>query len=219
MKYIRKILNFIPRYAAKPLLFLLAFNMVAYCLPNFLPVVPKYDMTLPIDRQIPAIPLFSYVYVLSYAYWVFNYILICRESQKTCIRFVTAEVMGKAVCFLMFLLVPCTFARPSADALTGPGAWLLKLIYALDEPTRLIPSIHCYASWMCVRPLISRKFAYVPVWYKICSFFITLLICVSTLYTRQHVIVDVFAGVALGEIVWLVSGFMFRNTSKDVSAK
>ena len=219
MKLISRILNFIPPYAKKPLLFLLAFNMLAYFLPTVLPIEPRFDMTLPIDLKIPVIPVFSYIYVASYAYWAFNYILICRKSELICKRFVTAEVMGKAVCFLAFVLIPCTFARPAADTLSGPGAWLLKIVYAMDEPTRLIPSIHCYASWMCVRPLMSKDMRFVPAWYKLFSFVFTLLICLSTLYTRQHVIVDVFAGVLLGEIVWWVSGLMFKDKSKDVAGK
>ncbi len=216
MKFIKKILDFIPGYARMPLLLLLAFNMVAYCLPSILDVAPKYDMTLPIDEKIPAIPVFSYIYVISYAYWAFNYILICRNNERMCRRFVTAEVMGKAVCFLMFMLVPCTFARPAADTLSGPGAWLLKLVYAMDEPTRLIPSIHCYASYMCARPLFSKSFRSFPLSYKLFSVVFTLLICLSTLYTRQHVIVDVFAGIALGEIVWIISHFIFKDNSKEV---
>lgn len=219
MKLIRKILDFIPGYARRPLLFLLAFNMAAYCLPSVLNVEPRFDMTLPIDLKIPAVPLFSYVYIISYAYWAFNYILICRNGKAMCRRFVTAEVMGKAVCFLMFMLIPCTFARPAADTLSGPGAWLLRLVYAMDEPTRLIPSIHCYASYMCVRPLFSREFKSFPLSYKLFSLVFTLLICLSTLFTRQHVIVDVFAGILLGEIVWLISSLIFKDKQKEVQDK
>lgn len=213
MKLIRKVLDFIPDYAKKPLLFLLCFNMAAYCLPSILPIEAKFDFTLEIDRRIPAVPVFSYIYIISYAYWVFNYILICRKSPLYSKRFVTAEVLGKAVCFICFMLIPCTFSRPAADTLSGPGAWLNKIIFMMDEPTRLIPSIHCYASWMCVRPLLGKGFDYVPRWYKIFSFVLTILICLSTLFTRQHVIVDCFAGLLLGEIVWLVTGSI---TKKEV---
>lgn len=219
MNFIKKILAFIPEYAKKPLLLLLAFNMLAYFLPAFIPLEPKYDFTLPIDLKIPALPVFSYIYILAFAYWVFNYILICRAGKTTCVRFVTAEAMGKAICFLFFLLLPCTFARPSADTLSGAGAWLLKIVYALDEPTRLFPSIHCYASWLCVRPLFSKEFRLIPSFYKAFSLLFTLLICASTLFTHQHVIVDVFAGILLGEIVWFVSGVIFNDKTKDVAGK
>ncbi len=219
MKMLKKIAGFIPNYARWPLLCVLAFNMLAYFLPSVLNIEPRFDMTLPIDLKIPAVPVFSYIYVISYAYWVCNYILICRESKLTCKRFATAEMMGKAVCFLAFVLVPCTFDRPAADTLSGPGAWLLKIVYAMDEPTRLIPSIHCYASWMCVRPLFSKRFSHIPVWYKGFSLVLTLLICLSTLFTRQHVIVDVFAGILLGEIVWILAVRLFKDEKKEVAGR
>ena len=215
MKFIRRILDLIPKHARKPLLIVLAINMLAYFLPSILNVAPKYDMTLPIDLTIPAVPIFSYIYVISYAFWVVNYILIAGKSKEMCRRFVTAEITGKVVCFLMFMLVPATFARPAADTLSGPGAWLLKIVYMMDEPTRLIPSIHCYASYMCVRPLFSKEFRSFSFSYKLFSLIMMILICLSTLFTRQHVIVDVFAGVALGEIVWLISALLFKGDKKE----
>ena len=45
------------------------------------------------------------------------------------------------------------------------------------------------------------------------------MICASTLFTHQHVIVDVFAGILLGEIVWFVSGVVFNDKTKDVAGK
>lgn len=206
MTFIKKIPGFIPGYARKPLLFLLALNMAAYCLPSFLPVEPRFDFSLPIDGKIPSIPVFSYIYVIAYVYWVFNYILISSRSKAICFRFVCAEAAGKAICFLMFVFLPSTFARPAADTLSGPGAWLNRLIFMLDEPTRLIPSIHCYASWMCVRPLLGKSGEGICTAYKVFSMILTLLICLSTLFTRQHVVADVFAGLLLAEAVWLASG-------------
>ena len=42
--------------------------------------------------------------------------------------------------------------------------------------------------------------------WKICSAVIAVSVFCATLTTKQHVIVDVFAGVALAELCWLVSG-------------
>ena len=45
----------------------------------------------------------------------------------------------------------------------------------------------------------------VPGWYKIVSVMIAVLVFVSTLVTKQHVIVDVIGGVAVAELTWFVS--------------
>ena len=67
----------------------------------------------------------------------------------------------------------------------------------------LFPSIHCLVSWFCFIGIISD--IKIPKWYKVISFLSALAVFVSTLTTRQHVIVDVVGGVALAQICYLIA--------------
>ena len=86
---------------------------------------------------------------------------------------------------------------------TGLGADMLRLLYDMDYPVNLFPSIHCLASWMCfVAVRSSRR---LPLWYKWVTGVIAGLICFSTLAVKQHVIADVAAGIFLAEVLMFLS--------------
>ena len=117
-------------------------------------------------------------------------------------RFFTADLYARIICFLFFVFYPTTNVRPE---LVGNGIFVqgMRFLYQIDKPVNLFPSIHCMASWFCCIGIRGDK--KVPVWYKIVSVMIAVLVFVSTLVTKQHVIVDVIGGVAVAELTWFVS--------------
>ena len=106
------------------------------------------------------------------------------------------------ICFLFFVFYPTTNVRPE---LVGNGIFVqgMRFLYQIDKPVNLFPSIHCMASWFCCIGI--RRDKKIPVWYKIVSVMIAVLVFVSTLVTKQHVIVDVIGGVVVAELTWFVS--------------
>ncbi len=153
----------------------------------------KLNMTTPLDELIPVVPTWVLVYVGAFLFWIAGYVLLARGENWYTIM--TGEVMAKLLCGVIFVALPTTNLRPTLG--TEPCDRLLGLIYALDAPTNLFPSIHCLESWICFAGLRGRRD--VPRWYRVFSLVAALLICVSTVLTRQHVLADVVAGVLLAE--------------------
>lgn len=158
------------------------------------------DMTTALDRMLPFCPGWSVVYVGAYLFWAAGYVYLARGRDWY--RVMTAEVLAKLVCGACFLLLPTTNQRPGLTG-EGLGVGLLGLIYALDRPANLFPSIHCLESWLCCAGL--GKGPEVPSWYRALSRTAALLICASTVLIRQHVLADVLAGVLLGEVMLRLS--------------
>lgn len=122
----------------------------------------------------------------------------------------SADFLAKLVCLLCFLVYPTTNIRPD---ITGTSLWdeLIRFLYRVDAADNLFPSIHCLTSYFCFIAVRNNK--KIPRWYQVLSLFITISICLSTLTTKQHVLIDVAAGVLLAEISWLFvdkSGFSRR---------
>ena len=161
-----------------------------------------HDMTLPQDAIVPFQPWTVSIYFGSYILWFLSYWFFIYQSPRERNRFFLADTIGKFVCLGCFLLVPSTNVRP---AVTGTGFWdfLMRLLYAVDRPDNLFPSIHCLASWLCWASVQRNKF--VPAFIRWLLLVMAVLICLSTLTTRQHVMVDVFSGVTLAEICWWLS--------------
>lgn len=162
-----------------------------------------WHMALALDQAMPFLPWTVAVYVGAYIFWVFNYLLAVRRGADRAWRLLAADILGKSVCLAAFLLLPTAAVRPAIPE-GAPLGGLLGLIYALDTPDNLFPSIHCLNSWLCWAAI--RGDRDIPAGYRAFSLVMTLAIALSTLTTKQHVLADVLAGVALGELCWQIAG-------------
>ena len=80
----------------------------------------------------------------------------------------------------------------------------MRFLYQVDAADNLFPSIHCLTSWFCYIGIRGRR--EVPKWYRVFSCLFALAVFISTLTTKQHVIIDVIAGAALAEVAYRVAG-------------
>ena len=161
-----------------------------------------YDLSLYIDECIPFLPFFIIFYVLAYAQWIFSYIYHCSESQESCYQLITSDLLSKTICIICFLLLPTTIIRPE---IYGSGFFekLTRLIFSIDSPVNLFPSMHCIMSWFCFRSSLSiRKPSFV---YSAIQFILSLLIFASTVFVKQHFFIDVVFGIAVAEVCWFVT--------------
>lgn len=194
-----------------PILLSLACNMIAYYGTRLLTANwVHHDITGFLDEKIPLIPWTIVIYFGCYLFWIVNYVIGCRQDQEKAFRFMSADFLAKIVCLLCFLVFPTTNIRPVIE---GNSLWdeLMRLLYRLDAADNLFPSIHCLTSYFCF--IAVRNNQKIPPWYQALSLFITISICLSTLTTKQHVLIDVIAGVLLAELSWLFvdkSGFSRR---------
>lgn len=197
-KWFEKVKDFIPSYAYKPLCCALILNFVAYYGTRvFTDSMVHYSFVSKIDQVIPFSSIFIIFYLLAYLQWIVGYIVISKESKEICYSVLFADVISKSVCMLCFLLIPTTMVR----AFVYPDNFssiLVSLVYQHDAPVNLFPSIHCLESWICFRGIMKMKT--IPVWCKWVMFIISILVCASTVLVKQHVFVDVIAGIAVAEL-------------------
>ena len=172
-----------------------------------------YDLSTALDERIPFVPWTIIIYLGCYLFWITNYIIGCRQDEQTAFCFISADLFVKAVCLLCFLVLPTTNTRPVIE---GSSIWEegMRLLYRIDAADNLFPSIHCLTSWFCY--IAVRKNRKISEGYRYLSLFIALSICMSTLTTKQHVIVDVAGGIGLSEISYFLvekTGFARRYRS------
>lgn len=162
-----------------------------------------HNMTLPIDEWIPLVPWTVVIYFGSYVFWGIGYCVCGLREKEERNRFFCADMISKIVCLIFFLALPATNVRPE---ITDGGVWgfFMRLLYTIDSPDNLFPSIHCLASWLCWVGVRGRKD--IPWGFRLFSLLSAVAVCIVTLTTKQHVIVDTFAGILLAEIAYLVSG-------------
>lgn len=203
MRVINKIYKYIPQYSVKPLILCVIFNFTVYLgarLYNKHSIF--HNLTSYYDDKIPVVPIFVVIYFGSYVFWIVNYVLISNIDKDHCYRFLMADLLGKLICGIIYIKFPTTNIRPDITT-SGVFTDMLRFLYNADAADNLFPSIHCLVSWYCFAGL--RNCKSIPVWYRCFSLFIAVMICISTLATKQHVIIDVLGGVMLAELTWQLS--------------
>lgn len=194
----------LPKYAVIPLLCVVILNQVVY---NGAMIItknwPHYNLEIALDRKIPFVPWTIVIYFGCYFFGIVNYILAGRQKKSLVYRFCYAEMFAKLICFAFYLLLPTTNIRPE---ITGNGIWeqMVVWLYQIDMPSNLFPSIHCLVSWFCFIGVRGRND--ISKWYQCFSFLMAVAVFVSTLTTKQHVLVDVIGGVGIAEFCYWVSG-------------
>ena len=161
-------------------------------------VPPQYRNRL---GQKPSVcPQFLVVYFGCYLFWAVNYILIARQERHRVYQFLQ-EIFVKMYLPCLFLVYPTTNTRP---VITDAGLWnqAALWLYSVDSADKSVS----------VNPLSGKLVLLswhpgnqkVPVWYQRVSMVIAVLVFVSTLLTKQHVIADVAGGVILAELCFCI---------------
>ncbi len=197
------IFGVIPRYAALSLAVALAWNGVIYQGAILLRRGDTmWDMTTWLEQVIPFQPVWIIVYFGCFLFWGANYILISRRGKEEWFRFLWADLCAELVCGLFFILMPTTNVRPEVLG-TDLASQLVVLLYQVDPPQNLFPSIHCMVSWFCFIGVRSDR--RIPLWYRGFNCVFALAVCASTLFLKQHCVPDVFAGVLLAEATYAIA--------------
>lgn len=169
------------------------------------------NLTSSLDTATPFIPFFSLVYVSAYPFWYLTYYFLCSEDTKTARGIVIANVLAKLLSGAIFIIMPTCTVRPEITG-TGFGAFVLNIVYNADTPVNLFPSIHCLESWFCFT--FTRNKKNWPVGVRIYIFLHAFAICLSTVFTAQHVWIDILGGILVAELFSLL---MPHLTGKPLS--
>lgn len=152
---------------------------------------------LTLDRTVPLQPIWSLVYGSHFLLVVLPFLIVRQEEQIR--RTVLAYLMVWIIAYVCFLVYPTIAPRPVTVVGEGFFAWLVRLIYLSDPPYNCFPSLHVAHSFVsaltCYRVHRGVGIA-IGLW--------VLLIAVSTMYIKQHYILDVVVGILLAYVAYLV---------------
>ena len=161
-----------------------------------------YDLTTAADRFIPFHPGWVVIYLASFAFWIVGYCIVARQGKEHWYRFVLTNIMAKIVCGICFVVLPTTNVRPEIIG-NGICSQLMAMVYAMDTPTELFPSIHCLESWLCFIGVRGQKKA--PDWYRSFACVFAVMVFASTQFTKQHYLIDIIGALLLAEGCWFVA--------------
>lgn len=167
---------------------------------------------LTLDRAIPLQPGWMIAYG---SIWIFAFlpVFVVRQPALTR-RAMLAALTVIAIAYVGFLLYPTVLPR---SEMVGEGffARSLEVNYSLDPPYNCFPSLH--VAWAFVAALtcyrVHRGVGFVALsWAAI--------IGISTLFTKQHYVIDVIGGIAIAFAAYLLFLRDYpRNATADIDRR
>lgn len=155
-----------------------------------------------IDDIIPFLPIFIIPYIIWYVYVPLPMIIMCFADRRSFIKQCITLFSGMAICIVLFWLFPTAIDfRPDASG-NGFLLWLCRVIFSNDEPLNVCPSLHCYEA-ICIHiTTFSEPCMKKHKMLRIVSALVMIFICLSTVFVKQHSVIDVLWAVALALTVY-----------------
>jgi len=152
---------------------------------------------LALDRMVPVQPEWSVVYgSLFLAAFLPVFVVHQQELvRRTILAYLTVWLFSY-VCFLAY---PTIGPRPAKVIGEGFFVWALHAIYSSDVRYNCLPSLHvaqCFLAALTCYRVHRGVGAVAGVW--------AFLVGLSTLYTKQHYVLDVIAGILLAYVAYVV---------------
>lgn len=157
-----------------------------------------YEIHSKIDDYIPFIEYFIVPYLLWFAYMLIGGFFIFFTDKKEFYKMAAFGITGMT----LFLIICTVFPnglhlRPTTFARDNIFVDMVKMIYAKDTPTNVLPSIHVYNSITIAIAIGRSKVLENKRWIKAVSYILAILIILSTVFLKQHSITDVVASFAI----------------------
>lgn len=157
----------------------------------------RYDFLTPWDAQIPLVPEWIWVYFSFFVFLLLPLALVDADEFDALGR---RMVLATLVCGLCFVLLPANlaFARSLPEA--EPYRSIFAMMFALDHPHNLLPSLHIVYSAGCAAAVCKsqwRQWRWRRAWLCALLAWWALAICASTVLVHQHQVLDVVAALVL----------------------
>ena len=149
---------------------------------------------VPLDDLIPFNSLFFPAYFSWYLVFFGLPVLFLWQDTRDYLRLCVLQFGPVLICFLAYFLYPTMLdLRPEHGS--GLFGWAMDILWSIDPPMNVCPSLHVCSSLSAAIGFTasSRYRRSTKVWFDLWM----VLIIASTVFLRQHSVVDVFWGIVI----------------------
>lgn len=154
-----------------------------------------HTLFLPGEERIPFVPEFEFIYLWGY---VLPVLAIWKlPDARRLVQLLGAFGLTLLVAYTTYLTFPVYLERPVL-VVDSPATFLLSIEY-LDPSYNHFPSLHVALGWLVYlscRETVRHRSAFVAG---------VLALSISTVFVKQHYVVDVVYGAALAAVSWWVA--------------
>lgn len=168
-----------------------------------------HNIEMHIDKKIAYIPQFVFVYITWFPLIaVFPIALYFWDSYQVSI-YVSAIMLDILISTVIYFAYPTSFTRPSPPA-KGFTGWVMRTVYKCDyKGKNCMPSMHCSFCFIIIMTVLTA--VNVPWWFIIIVCVLALAIVVSTVFTKQHVLIDMITALPLAIVCFIIANVFDYN--------
>ena len=159
------------------------------------------------DDWIPFCEYFIVPYLLWFPYMILTvlYFIFVNKNKHEYYQLICNLMMGMTVFLIVSYIYPnAQHLRPTEFARDNIFVTAVRLLYRTDTPTNILPSIHVFNSLAIHMSLTNCEALKNRCGVKTASLILTLLIILSTMFLKQHSVIDVCLGSTLALFGFLV---------------
>lgn len=168
-----------------------------------------------IDSKIPFCEYFIVPYLLWFFYIAFAIVFFVyfSDSKTECLQMFYNLAIGMTLFIIISYVFPNGLKlRPTTFARDNIFVTLCQHLWKADTSTNVFPSIHVYNSMAIFFSLNCCAKLRKHIWIRYGIFLLTLSIVLSTMFLKQHSIIDVVAGLGLSVVAYLI---VYKSTEKS----
>ena len=168
-----------------------------------------------LDNAIPFAKEFVFAYVLWFPLMIGTTLWLLIWDRRAFVRYGWMAIISLTTCFVIYILFPSgQELRPTTVEGNGLASQLVRMIYMNDTNTNVFPSMHVVGTLVALAGILDTDSI------GFCSKFIltvvSLFIILSTVFLKQHSILDVVSGIVLSLLVYpFVYKLHRRKSIKD----
>ncbi len=161
-----------------------------------------------IDKLIPRTTYFIYPYIYWYVMLIKVPLVLGIKDDKLFKKYLNSVYISLVIALIIFIVYPTIMEREVLTINTFSDK-LLSLVHIVSTPTKCIPSMHVVLSTLFIFSTnYSNKLSKT---YKIIITIISVLIIISTLFTKQHYFIDVITGILVATVSWIIGNIITKK--------
>lgn len=167
-----------------------------------------------LDDQIPFCEYFIVPYLLWFVYLVVGvcWFIFKAEDRREYYQLVSVLALGMTI----FLIVSCVYPnkqdlRPTVFANNNIFTQMVQMLYKTDTPTNILPSIHVFNSLAMFYAVNGSAQLKKRRGIRIFTGVLTVSIILSTMFLKQHSVVDVSLGILMSVALQMFCERVFQN--------
>lgn len=170
---------------------------------------PVHDVALPIDQKIPFVSQTVYIYGLWYPLIAVFPILLYFASPHMYSQYIASILIDIGISLLVYAVYPTSFKRPQPKT-EKPSDKIIGWLYTKGnyKGKNCMPSMHCSMCFIVI--VFALCCGDMLVWIRILTCLLAIMIVISTVLTKQHVMVDMVAAVPLAAVCCSLSFGIYR---------